>query len=210
MKKIEFYLDQFQLAKISPPIRTKSDIMLVWMQIAKLVSAYFPPHVDHVAAKLTLIIAKMNRVFIEFENKTYSINMPFSVSEADGQIVLKTRSGIAVDSFVSSEIISLIQTENILQQEEVWGWIESFENISDFKAEVWVAFRDLVAAEDAYLRYDHDPKNANKHLHPLYHLDVFYNGGATFKMGLENAIDTNKLADILDVTTDCHYVTQAT
>lgn len=61
--------------------------------------------------------------------------------------------------------------------------------------------------EKGYIRYDYDPEHENKEIHPLYHLDVNYSSGVTYKIGLNGALQIGGLKKILDTTTDCAYLT---
>ncbi len=60
--------------------------------------------------------------------------------------------------------------------------------------------------EDGYIRYDYDLKNKNGKKHPLYHLDINYSSGVTYKVGLRHAVSDSEFQDILDVKTDCAYL----
>ncbi|MCI5147779.1 MAG: hypothetical protein D3923_20140 [Candidatus Electrothrix sp. AR3] len=68
--------------------------------------------------------------------------------------------------------------------------------------------------EDGYIRYDIDPENyekfkkrGEKHKHPENHYDVFYSNNLTFKIGLKSIITYSEFIDLLNVNTDCNYLT---
>ncbi|OSI12532.1 hypothetical protein BWD07_05380 [Neisseria canis] len=72
---------------------------------------------------------------------------------------------------------------------------------------VYEILNSLLIMEDGYIRYDHDEERENGKLHPLYHYDIFYESGNTFKIGLTQKINVENLIDFVDITTDCHYIT---
>jgi len=72
--------------------------------------------------------------------------------------------------------------------------------------DLWALLRELLLWEDGYIRYDDDVGNENGDIHPRYHLDVFYSGSATFKLGLRQAIQHVTFADILDINTSCRFL----
>jgi len=49
----------------------------------------------------------------------------------------------------------------------------------------------------------------NGKMHPLYHLDVNYSSGASYKIGLYNELQIEEFKEILDITTDCLYLSSA-
>ena len=71
---------------------------------------------------------------------------------------------------------------------------------------IWALLRELMVAEDAYMRYDWDEECADGHRHPIHHLDLYYSSGSSFKVGLAAGIDQESLISILDVDVDCHYL----
>lgn len=64
----------------------------------------------------------------------------------------------------------------------------------------------LLSFNDGYIRYDFDPKNENSDIHPLYHLDIFFNKESTFKIGLPNKYEVNDLISLLDKNKPCRFL----
>ena len=55
-------------------------------------------------------------------------------------------------------------------------------------------------------RYDHDEGRSNGHIHPLHHFDVFYSSGSTFKLGSADGVSKEQFVDVLNLNTNCHFV----
>jgi len=79
------------------------------------------------------------------------------------------------------------------------------ENIGSPK-DLWGLLIELLNSEDGYLRFDHDAERENGHLHPLNHADLFYTNGATFKLGFHEKIKLDHAVDVLNLDTDCYYL----
>ena len=67
--------------------------------------------------------------------------------------------------------------------------------------------------EDGYVRFDNDPEEYNRaknegreHTHPENHIDVFYNNGNTFKLGLKRKSTPDEFIDYFNSKTDCKYL----
>lgn len=51
-------------------------------------------------------------------------------------------------------------------------------------------------------------KNVNGYLHPLNHFDVCYSNTSTYKLGINHKVDVEEFVDILDVSTNCFFLTK--
>lgn len=206
MKEYEFLYDIHQAKHFFFPIRTKRDVIKVLMQALKLIATYRQPPVEIAAGRIIIRISKMSRIFFTSEKKIYSLIFPFSVSENNGQFRFHTDSHPDIGHRTTSQIISLINTTNFFSQSDA---ITSLEAIFEECAEdvyFWPLFRDLMLLESGYIRFDNDAKNARGHKHPLNHLDIFYSQNTTFKVGLLQESNIEHFCDMLDITTNCHYL----
>lgn len=206
MKRFKFRIDRFQANQLLTPIRDKADVISLWMDAIKLMLAYVPVTNDLASGDMTLIVSKMSRIFFTTENKIFSLNFPFFVSEEDGGLAFSTAHCPVVDNRITSEILSLLHTEGVLAETDILSFAEPIINSSEIDDNVWAFFRELMLCEDGYVRYDHDPDRQDGHAHPLDHLDVFYTTASTFKIGCKNQLSLSDLTDMLDLRTDCHYV----
>lgn len=206
MKRFDFRIDRFQANQVFMPIRRKADVISLWMNAIKLMLAYVPVAEDQAQGDMALVVSKMSRIFFAAENKIFSLNFPFCVSEDESGLVFSTLHCPSIDNRITSEILSLLHTEGVLAESDVLSFAEPIIDSCGIDANVWAFFRDLMLCEDGYVRYDHDTGRQNGHIHPLDHLDVFYSTASTFKIGCKNRVSLDDLSDMLDLKTDCHYV----
>lgn len=210
-KVYEFPLDGNQVSWMFRPLRNKRDVLYLLMRTIKviLLSRDLPVPRD-VAGKMVLYVDKMSRIFFMSERKIFSIALPFVVKEeADGRLTFSDLLHPIIDSKVTSEIISLLESETLFSTPDIYVFLDEISPISNYDSDLWQLFRKLLLAEDGYIRYDFDEAHVDGHRHPLHHLDVFYESHTCFKLGLHRQIDGAVFQDILDLTTDCYYATQA-
>lgn len=112
-----------------------------------------------------------------------------------------------------SLLISIFE-KNINQEESLENTVDhiidsandyEYKNIDD----IWKLVVKLWYMEEGYIRYDYDAVHENGKMHPLYHLDVNYSSGASYKIGLYHELQIEEFKEILDITTDCLYLSSA-
>lgn len=210
MKTLKFPLDKYQLQLFTPAIRSKIDIINLWMNAIKIIISYSEPKLENIAGEMYLHIDKMSRIFFDYQDKCFSVNFPFSVLPGidTTDMIFATRECPSIDSKISSEIISLIKNEMILEKGDVLDFSEPIFESSEFNADIWPLLRDLMLEEDGYIRVDHDPVNKNGVRHPLNHIDVFYSNSSTLKLGLHDKASLAYLLDVINRDSDCHYLSK--
>lgn len=204
---VSFFLDRYQKASVFVPFRRRMDVLSTWMNLIKLMISYYPPSQPQIAAKVVLKVSKMSRVFFVSNNQTSSLAFPFHVEIEEERTVVRTFSGREIDSRISSDILALVAVLQDRPVLDAWDFLEFSDQSGELSDDFWPVFSELIDAEDGYLRFDHDPKNQKGHLHPLDHADLFYTNGAKFKLGLDKTLDIEEVISMLDVETDCHYLT---
>ena len=205
MKIHQFALDNYQIEWAFTAIRSKKDIILLLMRSIKLMMLpAMPPEVD--SGYMTLQVSKMNRLFFSSPGKIFSINFPFTATESEGLLKFRYINHSNIDSALASNVLSILESTTVLEGREVYELLESILNHAESDPDFWCLFRDLLTLEDGYIRYDHDEVRKNGNLHPLDHLDIFYSSSNTFKLGLNRTITTDLLSDMLNVTSDCHFI----
>ncbi|MBC3957109.1 hypothetical protein [Pseudomonas triticifolii] len=207
-----FKVDQYQAVSFTKAIRSRFDILRLWMDSIKVIINYFPPSEEITAAEIHIHSSRMSRLFYSSSTKTFSISFPFRIETNEGLFTVKTASGIDIDSRLSSDILliaSLLKDNGLVNE---WALAEHFESQGEAASEFWPVLSELLGAEDGYLRFDHDPdpKRLKGHIHPLDHADLFYTNGASFKIGLHKKLALNEIVDILNRETDCHYLAKLT
>lgn len=210
-KNFELDIDEYQAAEYLSAIRSKRDVVMLWMETIKNFLANQPAEGAKAKARLTICIDKMSRLFCSLEGgkKIFSIGFPFGVSFGNGQYRFLSREGIEIDSRVSSNIIALINANQIFGSQDFCEFIDPILELSEYEPHLWTLMRELMIAEDGYIRYDWDEMRQDGHLHPLHHLDVYYSNASTFRVGLGQQLDQPSLRSILDIATNCHYLRPA-
>lgn len=208
-KRFELDIDEYQASIYKSAIRSKSDVVMVWMETIKNFLVGEPAVGDKAEARLTIEIDVMSRLFCTLKGgrKIFSVAFPFSTSSSDGEYKFLSREGVDVDNRASSNVISLVEARGILGTQDFSLFIDPILEMSEYDPLLWALVRELMVAEDGYIRYDWDEARQDGHRHPLHHLDVCYSNAGSFKVGLNKQIDQPALVAILDASSDCHYLT---
>ena len=160
--------------------------------------------------EMILQVEKMNRLIFSFEKKIFSINFPFAATEKDGALTFRSIHHPKIDSKVTSEVLSVIATNEKFESKEILHFADPISSYCEFDDDFWSLFRELLMFEDGYIRYDHDEIRCNGALHPLHHFDVFYSNGSTFKLGSTERVSITHFVNVLDLGTNCHFVSPLT
>ncbi|WP_155640923.1 hypothetical protein [Burkholderia pseudomultivorans] len=211
MKRFDLAIDKYQAEELFGSVRSKKDVVVLWMQAIKIFLANQPADNDSKIADLSIVVRSMSRLFCELNNgdKIFSVTFPFNSKNVDGRLEFTSREGLLVDSRVSSQILTLIQGNGIFDCVDFNDFIDPIFDATSIDNSLWNLIRELMLVEDAYLRYDKDPAQARGHIHPLHHIDMYYSASGSFKIGLDQQIDKNSLISILSIETDCHYLRPA-
>ncbi|UIP86924.1 hypothetical protein [Pseudomonas phenolilytica] len=206
MTSYTFSIDQYQYARAIKPVRTRFDVIEIWMELAKLIINYYPPQEQFIHASLKVISTRMSRVFVSTEEKVFSIAFPFRIEVEGDQFQLTSSHGIPIDSQVTSEVLLATSAFRGQGIQTEWDLIQYFDDQGGASQTFWSLFTEMLDAEDGYLRFDHDPAQRNGHLHPLNHADIFYTNGSSFKIGFRERPTMERMIDILNRETNCHYL----
>ncbi|MCM1325825.1 MAG: hypothetical protein NC094_07685 [Bacteroidales bacterium] len=211
MKNIERKIGEFFCERMLKPIRSKQDIILLLLETLKLVSGT-EESVSNESGRVIIHVDKMSRIFYITKEKYFSLCFPFTLEKRENNSYRIYDN--VTDLEITDQMISLLIS--ILKKSRQLG--ESLENMMDLIIEsaqdcgylniddIWKVLFKLWYMEDGYIRYDYDLKHENLKQHPLYHLDVNYSSGVTYKLGLKNSLHMNEFKDLLDVTTECMYL----
>lgn len=207
-KHITLPLDQYQVASFLKFVRTKRDVISLWMNAIKAFLINNPPEESKTAAVISISVMSMSRLFCELDggSKIFSISFPFTVLLQGDEIQFSSRGGVVVDNRISSQLLSLVEGGGIFEEPDFLRFTDSILDAVDTEPSLWELLRELMLAEDSYVRYDWDVVKINGHMHPEHHLDFSYSSNSTFKLGLTGRLDKKSLMGILDVETECHYL----
>lgn len=187
MKIIEIKINRFICEKISMPIRDKRDTILLLLETMKLVN-HRENNLFNKKGKIMICIDKMSRIFYWTDDKIFSFYFPFSLEKTgDGNYRI-------YDSLTDFEITNQMLSLLISIFEKNKNQEESLENTVDH----------IIDSAN-----DYDAVHENGKMHPLYHLDVNYSSGASYKIGLYHELQIEEFKEILDITTDCLYLSSA-
>jgi len=213
MKEISFEIDKVYYDKFFLHIRNKTSLLNVLIDTVEYINIYQYIEVKNPIGKITICIDNMSRIFFISENKFFSISFPFKIIEVWDEYEFYMN-WYFCHSWMWGNIKSIISSDNY----ELWDSLSFIEDINDIEENIdvdfWKIFKEILMYEDAYIRYDYDPDNHDKHLqawtphlHPLNHYDVFYSNKGTFKLWLIDKIEEWDFIDILNSKTDCKYIT---
>lgn len=215
MKCFCFELTEELYKQASHPIRKKEDIIgLLINTIKVLVSMPAVSERDcRQANKIILFVDKMSRLFYCMEDKIFTINFPFFVSESETAEPLTIRyHHVEIDSYLSSLIISIFADDDTyaipMDNMKEFVFQHMVENDWDDADpdDVCEIIKKLVIFETGYLRYDHDEENANGRLHPEDHIDFCYESSNEIKIGVDTSVDYKWIIDLTNVNTECKYL----
>lgn len=208
-----------QAIKYSSAIRNKTDIIKLLVEISRLINIESPQVLSKISLDYTpgsihviIYIDKMSRVLIKEQNKIHSFNFPFSLRENSNQFILSCNSfdidsGVcSILSTVFNDISDTTSLESIL--EKLWDTMDDTGDSKDETRSVTQLITFLLSFEPGYIRFDHDEKNAKGDLHPINHLDINYHSNTSYKLGLTSMVDIYDLIDIIDIYTDCMYISK--
>lgn len=201
-KKYELNVDSHLKGRFLFPIRSKLDLIKVLLEAMRFISAgiQFSENED----KLFISVSRHSRIFFYFSEKKFSIALPFSIKkdEQDNFTFSSNLYGL-IDAKSISDLIKIFNSSVIENPLDLAGEIEICQ---PSRTGFWHLVRDLMLFDCGYIRYDHDSERENGNIHPLYHLDVFHSNHSSFKLGLNNSLNIVDFIDILDVSSNCHYL----
>lgn len=205
-KNFEFEVEPLLYEQIKKPIREITDIVLLIIEVLSYIM--WKPIGLQAPSGLKIVISKMRRIFFVFDEKSFSVAMPFYIKQHedgnlevyDNNIILDSKILSCVKSFVTNmdfNNLANIDFDSAMQDE----YLSERE-----KKDARYVFYKLITTEYGYIRYDDDLGHESGLEHPRYHLDVNYSNGVTFKMALSDKKEYDWLKDLLDTTTQCKKI----
>lgn len=205
MKVINRDILPFQENNFFFPIRDKIDYArLIAYSTRNLLLEYDAGNIV-TNGKMKLIIDRMSRLFFYKDNKFFSVSFPFLVQSRGHKVIeINSFKGREVNNKSISDIVSILEDEQFkLNPSLIDFYIES----NNLSANGFSLLEEIFQFEPTYIRFDIDPTNENGKLHPLFHLDINYSSYGTYKLGLNNAIVGDYFENLLNITTDCSFIT---
>jgi hypothetical protein len=223
MKVYEFNLNQSLLDKFFIPVRDRAMVIEILMESIKLMLLNPTIKATDIKGKIFLKVEKMSRLFFFQKDKYFSIVFPFFVSKDNEKFKFYSNLARNIDSELISQVLSVIRNSKF-KSKSYYDFFNSFDSpdssddhYSNYNNTFWDFLGNLFITEDGYVRYDYDKANykksrikGEKHNHPEYHCDIFYSNKSTFKIGFKRKIQTTDFVDLLNITTGCKYLINAT
>lgn len=216
-KLVKLNIGDYLFNKASSMIRDKKDIIILLLESVKALLMGDIILEENSRGTLLLKIDKMSRLFFIMEDKYFSFGFPFCVEKTFGEAeeirIYDSSTGIEIDNKVVSILLGLFQEETYNNDSLENLYYELAENKEDdegtkYNEEIlWALFKKLLVFECGYLRYDYDPEHEDGKMHPLHHFDIYFSQGNTFKLGLEDKILSDNFIDVLDLNTECYFLT---
>lgn len=210
MKRIPFNLDERQVRLLFSPIREKTNVIELLMESIKIMLVNNEMKENLIKGRMLLHVSKMSRLFYFSDNKYFSINFPFFINQ-ENILSFYSKNIKDIDSRITSDVLGILSSEKNLTASrslnDLLDFASEIECDEDYRKTFLSFLNELLLFEDGYIRYDFDEIRNNELTHPLNHLDIFYSSGSTFKIGLTKRISEDFLIDLLDLQTDCHFLT---
>ena len=157
-KHLVLPVDRYQAESFLKAVRTKRDVIFLWMNAIKAFLVNQPAEQAQAVAEISISVMSMSRLFCEVDNgkKIFSISFPFSLRKQDNVVEFYSREGVLVDSQISSQLLALIESGGILEESDFLRFIDPILDAIEIDPSLWVLLRELMLAEDSYVRYDWD------------------------------------------------------
>ena len=212
-KEFTYKMSKQILERAGKPLRTREEAILLLLYTIRMFDAsiFIPEERNE---KVIISIDKMNRIFYLIENKIFSMQFPFCIehnSEQDSIVIYHSVTGTVISPMVLSFLIEAFEKMNRIEVDfdTIFEIIMEPEVKSEeFTSRImWQLISYLLKYDLGYLRFDVDPEQENGKIHPLNHLDICLDNAASYKIGLEREIEFEDMKNILDITTECWYLT---
>ncbi|WP_052114555.1 hypothetical protein [Porphyromonas gulae] len=196
------------------PIRSQIDYIHLIVEVTECLLGGNP--CIHDKPYVHVVIDKMARLFVFYNSNKYaSVFYPFHIEEREeASVSIYNRKGEEISYKELSAVREILNDNSVKQNRWISFsdlWYDYITEEEPFRSseqqEIGVTLiEEILQYEPAYVRYDHDPQNANGNLHPRYHIDINYSQGGTFKLGLQNLMTQDQFKDLHDLKTDCLYL----
>jgi len=204
MKEIQKDILPFEKDFFFSPLRNKVDYAWLIIHAARVLLLDYDAGGEEIHDRMKLVIDKMSRLFFYSSDKHFSVSFPFTISSNEEQgLEITSYSGKTVDHHNISVVVSILQDEQFKLNPSP---IEFYMDAEPEATEGVLLLEEIFQFEPAYIRYDHDPDHENGKLHPLHHLDVNYASYGTYKLGLNEALVDANFENLLNIKTECTFL----
>lgn len=215
MKKIQMSFGNYYYDKLMKPIRKQRDCVALILDILNILLV--GEEISDEKGVIMIVVDKMSRLFCFSGKKYFSMVFPFDMERVEEEGNNYRIYDLVLNMEIDSRLIILM--ERILNQidfeesaideiiEKAYFDVAEEGYSEDEVDSCFNLVMRLLSMELGYIRYDDDPEHANGTLHPLYHLDVNCSSKGTYKLGINREMGEEDFIDLLDIKTDCKYIT---
>lgn len=150
------------------------------------------------------------RFVVKKDDGYFSMSIPFQILVTDGHVSFNCDS---LEQPVSGRFIAIMR--NAIQTLD--GNLHSHEDVifsinENFNAEYEEAiayydtFAALISEDHGYFRFDDDEVNADGHIHPRFHFDIFYKNNSSLKIGYDKLAGIDCLISLADKISPKKYL----
>ncbi|EPN3981392.1 hypothetical protein [Vibrio parahaemolyticus] len=193
-------------------VRHSLDNLSNILQLAEIVNSC-PEHIEG-GNKDNFDIAVFTNDFHRFvvrkEDGYFSMSIPFQVIVENGHIHFNCD---LIEQPVSGKFISIMRNAietvdgNIHSHEDViFSIIENFNVEMQEAIEYYDTFAAIISEDHGYFRFDDDEENADGHIHPRFHFDIFYKNNSSLKIGYDKLAKIDCLISLADKITPKKYL----
>lgn len=215
-KFINVKIGQFYYNKFLKPIRTKKDLVLLLLDTIN--AMYLNENVmGNDKGNIFIKVDKMSRIFYDLNDKLFSLVFPFSLETQEESRIRYLIFDPVTDVIVDNKAVSLMRTivekmdlcnttfERLIEEAYFDAGNDNFD--MNYVDNCCMMILRMFTTESGYIRYDYDAEHQDGVQHPLNHLDINYSTKCTYKLGLNKRMIMDEFVDLLDVQTDCRFVT---
>lgn len=194
--------NKYNVAGALAKIERKSDYLTMLMNVCDFIlsSKSDIKEYYHYTPQLNDLIIKDSRIFIFYHSDKYvSMYFPFRYCLKDNIFYFGSFNINAITISHIRTIMKMIDDKDGFQKIEekcnsgVLPTDDEYVKPNDF-----IIAKLLLEIEPGYVRFDHDIKNANGRIHPLYHLDINYDVNITYKIGVNYHISPERFFNIFN------------
>ena len=199
-------LGNLKAANVAGTLKTPKDFVVLLLKVLELINTWGN---CESAASVTYPYLYVDtdvqrRAYIVKGNQIVSFAFPFSIYIKDDlagtkHIFINYRD-VVLDDVIVSKAMSIANNLD-LDKSSYAAQVQGYD-FSDNKK----LFELILSLEPSYLRYDYDKPSKNGVKHPMYHLDINFNKYYTYKVGLYNAMQINRVKDLVSQYKDCWYI----
>lgn len=171
---------------------------------------YYSPTADDNNFDLALFTQNCQRFLVKKADGYFSMSNPFHVI-VQGDVIsfncdqLQERVGGMLVSILKNAITTF-KHDGHSHENIIVSLSENFGLDIQESIRYYDTFASLISEEHGYFRFDDDDVNANGHIHPRYHFDIFCTNSSALKVGTTRVDEIDYFLSLADKTVEKKYL----